>query len=89
MSGFFDLLAGLVEAYVIILIIQALLSWLPSPPGSPVSRVRSALSVVTEPVLRPVRRLVPPIRTGGGAIDLSVLIVIIVAELIIIPVLRR
>jgi YggT family protein len=33
---------------------------------------------ITEPVLRPVRRLLPPIRMGGMAMDLSPIIVFIV-----------
>jgi YggT family protein len=33
---------------------------------------------ITEPVLRPVRRIVPPLRVGGTAVDLSPIIVWIV-----------
>ena len=41
------------------------------------------LDAVTEPVLRPVRRILPPIRAGGMGIDLSIIIVILVAEIIV------
>ena len=84
----FDILAFLVEAYVIVLIARALLSWLPARPGTPFSRVIRALDAVTEPVLRPVRRILPPIRAGGMGIDLSIIVVVIVAELVVIPLLR-
>jgi YggT family protein len=83
------LLAGLVELYVFVLIVRALLSWFPTAPGSGLSRVLRGLDVITEPVLRPVRRILPPIRAGGMGIDLSVIIVILVAELIVIPLLTR
>jgi YggT family protein len=84
----FDILAYIVEAYVVVLIARALLSWFPSRPGTVLFRVVRALDAVTEPVLRPVRRIVPPIRAGGMGIDLSFIIVVFVAELIVIPLLR-
>jgi YggT family protein len=50
--------------------------------------VQRALAAVTEPVLRPIRRILPPVRAGGMAIDLSILVVILVAEIVVIPLLR-
>jgi YggT family protein len=88
MNALFDLLAAVVEIFVLLLIVYALLSWFPAPPGSAVRRLQAVLGAVCEPVLRPVRRLIPPIRTGGGAIDLSVLIVIVVAQVVVVPVLK-
>lgn len=80
----------IVEVYVVLLIIRALLSWFPvSDPRSGLGMVIRALDTVTEPVLRPVRRILPPVRLGGMALDLSVIVVILVAELIIIPLLAR
>ena len=46
------------------------------------------LDAVTEPVLRPVRRVLPPIGIGGMGIDLSIIIVVIVAQVIVVPLLR-
>lgn len=82
------ILAYVVEAYVIILIGRALLSWLPARPGTLLFRVMRALDSITEPVLRPIRRILPPIRAGGMGIDLSIIVVVIVAELVVIPLLR-
>jgi YggT family protein len=84
----FDIIAFVVEAYVVILIARALLSWLPARPGTVFYRIVRALDVITEPVLRPIRRVLPPIRAGGMGIDLSIIIVVIVAELVVIPLLR-
>jgi YggT family protein len=81
------ILAYVVEAFVVVLIVRALLSWFPVRPGSALIPVNRALASVTEPVLRPIRRLLPPVRAGGMAIDLSILIVILVAEIIVIPLL--
>jgi YggT family protein len=84
----FGIIAYVVEAYVFVLILRALLSWLPSRPGTALYGIVRALDTVTEPVLRPVRRVLPPIRAGGMGIDLSIIVVIVVAELIVIPLLR-
>ncbi len=87
MRGIFDLLAALVQVYIVLLIVRAILSWL--PPGSDaLATANRLLGVVTEPVLRPARRLIPPLRTSGGAIDLSLVVVVIVLELIVLPLLR-
>ena len=83
-----SILVGLVEAYVVVLIVRALLSWLPVRSGSPLIPVLRVLDAITEPVLRPIRRILPPIRAGGAAIDLSILLVILVVEIIVIPILR-
>lgn len=84
----FDILAYIVEAYVVLLIARALLSWIPARPGTVLFRIVRALDTVIEPVLRPIRRVLPPIRAGGMGIDLSFIVVIVVAELIVIPLLR-
>jgi len=82
------ILAGLVEAFVLILVARAILSWVPLRPGSPLVPVVRVLDAITEPVLRPVRKVVRPVRAGGVGIDLSVMIVILVAEIIVVPLLR-
>lgn len=84
----FDVLAYIIEAYVIVLIARALLSWFPTHPGSPLSHLVHALDTITEPVLRPIRRILPPVGVGGMAIDLSILIVVIVAQVVVVPLLR-
>ena len=80
----------LVEIYVVLLVVRALLSWFPmSDPGSALAKVVRVLDLITEPVLRPVRKVLPPVRVGGAALDLSVIVVILVAQLIVIPLLAR
>jgi YggT family protein len=43
----------------------------------PVRRLYEFLSRLVEPVLRPIRRVIPPLRLGGAALDLSPLILIV------------
>ena len=72
------LVKALLWLTIIVVFAQAILSWV--APDGPLAGVLNAL---TFPLLRPVRRIVPPI---GGTLDLSPLIVIVVAQLILITI---
>ena len=72
------LVKALLWLVIIVVFAQAILSWV--APDGPLAGVLNAL---TFPVLRPVRRLVPPI---GGTLDLSPLIVIVLAQLLLITI---
>ncbi len=61
--------------FLFVLLIRVVLSYIPAPPGSALLPVIRFFEAVTEPVLRPVRRIVPPRRVGGTAVDLSPIIV--------------
>lgn len=58
-----------------ILLVSVVLSWLRLPEDNPIVRVTRTL---TEPVLAPVRRLLP----GGGGIDISPMIVLLAIRLL-------
>jgi len=64
---------------------RAILSWFPAAPGSTLASINSVLYRLTEPVLAPVRRLLPPMRAGAMAIDLSFIIVFLGIQVLIIP----
>ena len=68
----------LLSVYWVILLVRILSSWFPIPPSGPVATAISFIYGVTEPVLRPLRNLLPPVRLGGMALDLSPFIVFIV-----------
>jgi YggT family protein len=61
----------LLQIYLLVLIGRAIFSWVPPRPGGSAASLYSVLFTLTEPVLRPVRRVVPQI----GMIDLSFLVV--------------
>jgi YggT family protein len=73
------------EIYVVILFARAILSWFPYNPTSPFNPVRRVIFALTEPVLAPFRRIIPPI----GMFDISFLVAIIVVQLIVTNVLGR
>jgi YggT family protein len=61
--------------FLFVLLVRVVLSYVPAPPGSGLAKVTRFFEAITEPVLRPVRRVVPPVRVGGSAVDLSPIIV--------------
>ncbi len=73
------------QLYVLVLILRAVMSWFPYRHDSPLNGVRKVLFAVTEPVLAPFRRIIPPV----GMLDLSFLVAFIVVELIVQNVLSR
>ena len=70
--GIAQVLDIVLSSYKWIIIIRALLSWVNPDPYNPIVQM---LTRVTEPVLRPIRKLLPPYKIG---IDLSPLIATLV-----------
>jgi YggT family protein len=66
----------ILNLYTWIIIAAALITWVSPDPYNPIVRF---LRQVTEPVLHPIRRLIPTYKTG---IDLSPLIAIILIQFI-------
>ena len=73
----------LLSLYIWVFIIAALLSWFPTTnPSGGLAATRRVLYGLTEPVLRPIRQILPRPRVGGVGIDFSVLVAIILLEII-------
>ncbi len=70
-----DLVALLINIVFFAIIIQVILSWVAPGTHNPVA---SLLFALTQPVLRPIQRVVPPI----GGLDLSPLVAIIALQLL-------
>jgi uncharacterized protein YggT (Ycf19 family) len=49
----------------------------------------AVLAALTEPVLRPIRKVIPAVRVGGTQLDLSIMIVFFVVQFLILPFLLR
>lgn len=72
----------LLQLYLLALFARILLSWFPVTPGTTMASVAGALHNITEPVLGPLRRALPPVRFGAAAIDLSPIIVLFGLQLL-------
>jgi YggT family protein len=68
-----NILANIVTIYIVILAGRAVLSWFPVRGGTFLASVNTLLFELTEPVLRPVRKLIPPV----GMFDMSFLVVFV------------
>lgn len=73
LMALFRFLNWIVYGFMALLIIEAILSWVnPHAPLAPFIRA------LNEPLLRPIRRVVPPI----GGIDLSVLVALVLLQIV-------
>jgi YggT family protein len=72
LTGIAQILDILLNLYMWAIIINALLSWVSPDPYNPIVRI---LYQVTEPALRPIRRIIP---MRGMGIDISPIIAILI-----------
>lgn len=58
------------QIYFVILIVRIIFSFIPQLP-EPVLPIARGVRALTDPLLVPIRNLLPPVRTGAIAFDLS------------------
>ena len=75
MCELYSVIAWLLQAYILVMLAYALVSWVPSLRG----RWSDYVAMLVEPVLSPVRRIIPPM----GGLDISFMIVIIVLGFVV------
>ena len=86
-------ISSLITLYIYIIVASAVMSWLiafnvVNPYNQFVRSIWQGLNALTEPVLRPIRRLMPDL----GGIDISPLVLIIICwfvQGVVLPVLAR
>jgi YggT family protein len=71
----YTVVAWLLNAYVLVMLVYALVSWVPSLRG----KWTEYVAMLVEPVLTPVRRIIPPM----GGLDISFLVVIIALQFVV------
>jgi YggT family protein len=67
-----NVLCAFATVYIVILFARAIFSWFP-PPGGGAATLYRMLMDLTEPVLAPLRRVIPP----AGMFDLSFTVLIV------------
>ena len=72
-----DLICTLLNLYLLLIFARILFSWIRVEPGTPVASIYSVVFNLTEPVLGPLRQVIPPVRLGMAALDLSPLILLV------------
>lgn len=73
-----ELLCQLVSLYQIVIVVRIVLSWFPVSQG-PMATAQYWLVRVTEPVLGPVRRALPPF----GGLDVSPIVVLLFLSIVV------
>jgi YggT family protein len=73
------LLCQLVLLFEVALFARVILSWFPLQPGGAMAKVNRFLVRITDPVLEPVRRMLPRM----GMFDLSPIIVFLALEVVV------
>lgn len=77
------ILCYVLQLYWLVLILRIVLSWFPVSGEGFMASVQGFLFAVTEPVLGPLRSILPPVRLGAVALDLSPLVVLIGIQILI------
>jgi YggT family protein len=75
-------ISTLIYLYMLVIFIRIIMSWFPPTPGTAYAQIFEVFDRVTEPVLAPVRALLPPVRMGGMGLDLSPIVVFLVGSLL-------
>ena len=66
------MISQLVSLYTLLIFVRIILSWFPMSPGGALANVTNVLFRLTEPVLGPVRRVIPSL----GPFDISPIVVV-------------
>lgn len=75
----------ILEVYVFVLFGRVIFSWIRPDPRTFLGQVNGVLLALTEPVVGPVRRVMPNL----GPFDFSVLVVLLVIQMVLIPLATR
>lgn len=76
------IICNLIGLYVLIIFVRIVLSWFPIDPDGPIATFHGLLHLLTEPVLGPLRRVLPTVPIGQIRLDLSPIIVLFGAQIL-------
>jgi len=81
MGTIVSIISFLFQAYTFLIFIRVLLSWINIDPYRPVidHPLIGILNQITDPVLQPLRRIIPPI---GGTLDISPVVALFLLEIL-------
>jgi YggT family protein len=82
-SALLDIVCVVLTVYTILLFARVIVSWaymfgFRPPMSGPTRKILDLLDDVTDPVLRPLRAMIPPVRAGGVGFDLSIIVAFVV-----------
>jgi YggT family protein len=81
-SSLTRILDGLFTVFYLILTARILMTWIPARSGGLLADIFSVLKSLTEPLLAPIRKIIPPIPMGAMYLDLSPLLLLLLLNFI-------
>jgi YggT family protein len=88
MSSALALLGAAIQIYSIILLARVVMSWIPATPGSAWEPLYNFVYRATEPPLAAIRSVIPSVRMGAAAVDLSPLILWVCLQVLFVLIAR-
>jgi len=78
-----DIVCILLTLYTIVLFVRVIVSWaylfgFRPPYSGPIRSILDLIEGITEPVLRPLRAMIPMVRAGGMGLDLSMIVAFVI-----------
>jgi YggT family protein len=73
----------LIQLYMLVIFARIIMSWFPPTPGTTYAQIFEAFDRATEPVLAPIRAVLPPMQMGAMGLDLSPIVVFLVGTLLL------
>jgi YggT family protein len=80
--GIGGVLLLILQIYFYAVLAWVILSWIPTSSEHPLGKVNVFLDRIIYPVILPLRRVIPPLRLGGGMLDLSPIVLLIGIQLL-------
>jgi YggT family protein len=78
---FSTIVCGILTIFWITLLIRVILSWVPALP-QPLRPVANFVRSVTDPLIVPLRGILPPVQIGAVALDLSIILLFLVVRIV-------
>jgi len=69
--------------YFYAVFLWVILSWIPASTAHAVGRLQTFLDRMIYPVILPIRRVIPLVRIGGGALDLSPIVLLVGIQILL------
>lgn len=68
-----EVICWLLQAYLLVLFAYVIFSWVPRPP-EPLLPVVRVVGAMVDPLVRPLRRIIPPVNIGGVSLSLGIIV---------------
>jgi YggT family protein len=87
-SSVFALLALVLQLFILLLFVRLIVDWVQFfarswVPKGPVLVVLEGVYSATDPPVKALRRVIPPLRLGGMAIDLSFIVLLVICYILL------